>query len=69
MPNHAALITALILDHPTCVRCLAVKSSMTLVALDTTIGAIETALVLHRTLDRCRACGATETVLSVSRPQ
>lgn len=68
MANHAAIITALILDRPTCIRCIAVKASMTPAALDTTIGAIETALVLHRLTDRCRVCGVTDTVLSVDRP-
>ena len=69
MPDHAAIVTALILDRPTCIRCIAVKSSMPPAALDQTVGAIERVLVLHRTTDRCRVCGATETVLHVERPR
>jgi hypothetical protein len=67
MPDHTAIVTALILDRPTCLRCIATKANMTLTELDTTIGIINRVLVLHRTTDRCRACGETDTVLSVDR--
>lgn len=69
MPDHAALVTALILDRPTCIRCIAIKSSMTPLAMDTTIGFIERVLILHRSTDRCRVCGVTDTVLSAERPE
>lgn len=68
MPDHAALVTALILDRPTCIRCIAIKSGLSVRDLDRTVGLIERALVLHRETDRCRVCGATETVLFVDRP-
>ena len=68
MPDHAALVTALILDRPTCIRCIAIKSSMTAATLDTTIGIIERVLVLHRSTDRCRVCGVSDTVFYVDRP-
>lgn len=67
MPGIAALVTALILDRPTCIRCLATKSAVSLAAMDSTIAAIETALVLHRSTDRCRVCGTTDTVFFVDR--
>lgn len=68
MPDHAAIVTALILDRPTCIQCIAVKSSLSIRDLDQIIGIIERVLVLHRETDRCRVCGATETVFFVDRP-
>jgi hypothetical protein len=69
VPDHVAIVTALILDRPTCLRCIAIKAQITPMKLDTTIEIIDRVLVLHRTTDRCRACGVTDTVLSVDRPQ
>ena len=68
MPDHAAIVTALILDRPTCLRCMGVKASMSVRDLDRTVAAIEHALVLHRVTDRCRGCGETATTLSIDRP-
>jgi hypothetical protein len=69
MPDHTALVTALILDRPLCIRCLAAKSRGTLADLDAVIDNVEKALVLHRIVDRCRACGTTEITFSVDRPE
>ena len=68
MPDRTALVTALILDRPLCIRCLAAKSRGTLADLDAVIDNVEKALVLHRIVDRCRACGNTEITFSVDRP-
>jgi hypothetical protein len=68
MPDHAALVTAMILDRPTCLRCIGVKSSMSAALLDRTVGAIERVLDLHRVTDRCRVCGETAVTLSIDRP-
>lgn len=67
MPNHAAMVTGLILDQPTCIRCIAIKSSMRVIDLDQAIGAIDRTLALHRIPDRCRVCGVADTVLSIDR--
>jgi hypothetical protein len=41
MPEHAALVTALIVERPICIRCIAMKADMNLRVLDTTIARIE----------------------------
>ena len=68
MSTRAALITALIVDRPLCVDCLVMKSGLPAAELDATMAAVATALALHRTMDRCRACGVVTTVLSFERP-
>jgi hypothetical protein len=68
MSDRTALVTALILDRPLCIRCLAAKSGGTLAELDAVIDNVEKALILHRLVDRCRACGNTEITFSVDRP-
>jgi hypothetical protein len=69
MADCAALVATLIVDRPMCIRCIATQLGLTPAALDATIGAIGTALVLHRLTARCAVCGATDTVLSINRPQ
>jgi hypothetical protein len=69
MADHVALVINLIVDRPSCLRCIAVKSSMTPLALDQVVRTIATVLVLNRVTDRCRVCGTTGTVLYVDRPQ
>jgi hypothetical protein len=68
MPDHVALVTALILDRPLCARCIATKSGMRLTVLDQTLATIAAVLVLHRETGRCHACGVTDTVLFLDRP-
>jgi hypothetical protein len=68
MRDHAALVTLLI-DPPTCIRCMAVKSGMTALALDQAVGTIATVLVLHRVTGECRFCGTTGTVLYLDRTE
>ena len=69
MPDNVALVTALIIDRPMCVRCIAVKSGLTPLVLDEAVGTIATVLVLHRVTDRCRVCETIGTVLYVDRPR
>ncbi len=69
MSDRAAFVTALILDRPLCIRCLATKSGLVLADLDAVIGNIERALRLNRVMDRCRACGVIDTVLSLDHPK
>jgi ribosomal protein L40E len=67
MPNRAAVIVALILNHPLCTECLATKSGLSLADLDTSIATIEASLILRHAADRCRACGSTDATLSVGQ--
>ena len=69
MPDRAALITALILERPLCMFCIAGKSQLTMDRANETLEAIATALVLRCETDRCVACGETATVYSVGRPR
>jgi hypothetical protein len=68
MPDRAALVTALILDRPTCLPCIAGKSGLSVADLGGLIDVIAKVLVLHVTTDRCRVCGAVETVHHLDRP-
>jgi hypothetical protein len=51
MPERAALIV----ERPTCLECLTLKSGLTLVQLEQTLTAIRAALQLHEERGRCRA--------------
>jgi hypothetical protein len=41
MPDQVALVTALVLDRPTCLRCIAIKTSMSAALFDRIVGVIE----------------------------
>ena len=69
MPNRATLITALILDRPMCLDCIAAKSGLPADTIDGVLQRIGRVLNLQRTVERCRACGETDVeVASVARP-
>jgi hypothetical protein len=68
MPDRAALITALIRDRPMCVDCMAKRSSLSASALVATLRTVQTALVLHSAVDRCRECGTMTAVFSIDFP-
>jgi hypothetical protein len=68
MPDHAALVAILVVERPLCMGCLAAKSGLTAADLDAAIESIEKALILHRPVGRCRACGIIEATLSVDHP-
>jgi hypothetical protein len=69
MPNLAPLITALILDRPTCVECIAAKSGLSPERAAIVIERIAQVLTLHRQVGRCRACGRMDAaVMFVDRP-
>jgi hypothetical protein len=67
-PTRAALVTALILEHPMCLDCVVAKSGLGPADLDTTMAAVATALRLRHITDRCLACGTVTSVLSLERP-
>jgi len=68
MPARAALITALIVDRPLCLSCIADKSGVTVERVSEALQAIGSALALTSRADRCTACGTTTTVHAVARP-
>ncbi len=70
MPNLAPVITALILDRPTCVDCIAAKSGLAAKRAAIFIERISKVLTLHREVGRCRACGRMDAeVVFVDRPR
>ena len=68
MPDRAALITALILERPTCEPCIVERSWFTPAEVETTLTTIQTIVKVSRDTGRCRVCGATDNVVSVERP-
>ncbi len=70
MPNLAPLITALILDRPMCLDCIASKSGLSATRTKTVIQRIAAVLDLHRQIGRCRICGRMDAeVMFVDRPR
>ena len=70
MPEHSRLITALILERPMCVECLARRANMTVEATHTVLAVIGRALTLHRDeMSHCRGCEKLAPVFSVERPR
>jgi hypothetical protein len=70
MPEHSSLITALILERPMCLECLARRANMSLDAAQTVLAVIGRALDLHREdMAPCHACDKLGTVFSVERPR
>jgi hypothetical protein len=68
MPGQVALITALILERPTCRVCIAEKSGLSADDVDGPLTTIRGVLELRSTVERCRRCGAETDVLSIDRP-
>jgi hypothetical protein len=68
MPNDAVVVTALILQRPTCLDCLARKSGLAPDQLDATLESIRAVLRGHEERARCQGCGETRRVISVSPP-
>jgi|GEM_PF-1949479 hypothetical protein len=67
MPRHAALIAVLLLDRPTCLDCIALKSGLAVTEVDCYLTSIATSLDLARNdRDRCRGCGNEGPVVSLS---
>ena len=69
MSDRVAMITALILERPLCLSCIADKSLVTVERATEALNTIGSALVLTSRTDRCVACGDTAAVYSVGRPR
>lgn len=68
MPEPAALITALILERPLCISCIATKAGEPVAAtLEASLERIRHVLEIYRRQDRCRACGTLTVVYSLDR--
>jgi hypothetical protein len=51
-----------------CVDCIAEKSGLSVSVLAATLRTVQTALVLHSAVDRCRECGTATAVFSIDCP-
>jgi hypothetical protein len=63
-----AVVTALILDRPTCLDCLATKCGLSPTHADRIVQRVASVLKLYRDVARCRMCSAIARVVSVERP-
>jgi hypothetical protein len=64
MPETTAIITALILDRPLCLDCIAMKAGVSHATVEAILARIKKVLTLRRDeRGRCRACGTTGVVL------
>jgi hypothetical protein len=65
----AAQLTALILERPMCLECIARHTHLSTDAASRAIQMIGRAVQIHREdVGRCRACGTSAVVFSVERP-
>ena len=69
MSEPAVLLTALIVENPMCLDCIAKKTTLTVEAAETALTVIARALPIHRAEEPCRACGAPATVFVRRPPQ
>ena len=67
MPEHAAVIAVLLLDRPMCLDCISTKSGLSVHEIERYLTIIATSLELNRLVERCRACGESLPVISLSR--
>jgi len=67
MPARGALLAVVIMDRPLCIDCISDKTNLNVDEIQSLLTNIERAVSLHRTVDRCRACGKSTTVYSLIR--
>jgi hypothetical protein len=68
LPEHAALITTLILERPMCVDCIATKIDLEPATVSTYLARIARSVrVQELTDERCRNCGTIGVVYSIGR--
>ena len=60
-------IAALILGHPLCEGCLAVRAGLGATKFEEELTALRATCEISLAKARCRACGAVTTVLSIDR--
>ena len=65
---NTALVTALLSEGPTCVRCIARECSLSLAATETVLTVVQRALEVQRQENgQCRECGHFAVVFSLHR--
>lgn len=65
----SALVTALILERPTCLECISQETGITVSEVGAVLERITTVLELQAEAARCRACELITHVFSVGRPE
>ena len=69
MPDVSTLVTALILERPLCMPCIAEKSGLTSERARAALEVVESFLKVYRDLNgRCHACGVSGVVAYSDRP-
>ena len=69
MPQMTAIVTALILERPLCLSCLAEKASRSRTSVSATLHGIESVLKVNRSAQlRCHGCGNFGAVVFIDRP-
>jgi len=68
MPEHSSAIALLLLERPTCLDCIALKTGLAVTEVDRCLTIIGTSLDLVRNdRERCRVCGKVSPVFSLLR--
>ena len=68
MPDPAVLITALVLERPMCLACVAAHATVTEEQVAAALKAVGRVLVLTCESGSCAACGAGAPAYTVTRP-
>jgi hypothetical protein len=68
MHRWSGLLTALIVDDPMCVACIAKRGDISENAAETALAIIESALPVHRESTTCGSCGVPGMVYFLERP-
>ena len=69
MRDGFAIITALLLDRPTCIECLSEKSGMKWGRVKVVLAGIGKVMRVHHVDNaRCHACGEQRAVVSIDAP-
>jgi hypothetical protein len=61
------IIAALITERPLCPECVSSKAGVTLAELGDHLERMRLTIIVHHAVDRCRACGRSTAVLSLTR--
>jgi hypothetical protein len=69
MSEPLVLLTALIVDNPMCLDCLAERAAMRPDAVATALTVIERVLPVQRTVGPCPSCRVVGTVYVLERPK
>ena len=68
MPEISAVITALIIERPLCVECIALRTQVSVGAVKAYLPKLDKMVTVHRGVeDRCRACGRIGDTFWLSR--